>query len=537
MTKAEADKLLGDKMWRLNNLYNIKTKDKKLLPLYMNLAQRDFLGKRGSWSFILKARQLGFTTLCLIDMLDDTIFSKNVASAILAHEQQKVVRLFEIVKRAFDGLPDEVKPRVSLDNRNELYFPDLDSKIYVTMDTRGETVNNLHVSELAFIKHAEERLAATLESVPIGGKVTFETTANGMAGYAYDEWVDEGSDFRKFFYNWMWDEGYTLPTTKTIEELQNEYAPLALQYGLIPDIALRFSLTPGQFAFYISKAKRHRQLVLQEYPTTDIEAFISSGRALFHANDLAKHVPMEPVERKWGELMVYEQPLKGFRYSIGVDTSEGLGGDNACIQVLNAHTGEQAAEYANPNIAPDQLADVALEIARYYNNALIVPEINSSGISFVDHIKGKYLNIYRREVLDRRTKEMTEALGWRTTGTSKPLLVNALEEAVREGDVNVNSRQCLHEMRTFVRTDESGKQGYGAEGSNHDDRVMALGLAYQGIRWLPKMAKPENLAQKKLREYIEKKNLSTQFGEEKATRMILDRRKRNYAIRGSTING
>lgn len=529
-TEAEAKALLGDKLWRLNNLYNIKTKDRKLVPMKLNPAQEHYVLNRALWSFILKARQLGFSTLGLIDILDDTIFNKNVSSAILAHEQQKVVRLFEIVKRAFDGLPDAIKPRVSLDNRNELYFPDLDSKIYVTMDTRGETVNNLHVSELAFIRGAEARLAATLESVPLGGKVTFETTANGMAGYAYDEWVDEVSEFKKFFYNWMWDTDYQIPTSKTFEQLQAEYAPLAANYGLIPDIAARFKLTEAQFNFYISKAKRHRQLVLQEYPTTDIEAFISSGRALFHATDLAKHQPEDPVDRKWGDLLVWEPPLKGFMYSIGVDTSEGLGGDSAVIQVLNAHTGDQAAEYANPNIPPDQLADVALAIARWYNNALIVPEINSSGISFVDHIKTKYLNIYRREVFDKRAKVMTEAVGWRTTGTSKPLLVNALEEAVREEFIAVKSKACLNEMRTFVRTEEVGKQGYGAEGSNHDDRVMALGLAYQGIKWLPKMKAPESVAAKKLREYIEKKQLSTYFGEAQATKM-LDRKKRNYAMR------
>lgn len=533
-TKVEAQKLFEQKVWRLNNIYDIKTKDKRLVHMYMNEVQENFIRNRTAWSFILKARQLGFTTLCLIDMLDDTIFQNNVSSAILAHEQQKVVRLFEIVKRAFDGLPPELKPRVSLDNRNELYFPDLDSKIYVTMDTRGETVNNLHVSELAFIRHAEDRLAATLESVPIGGKVTFETTANGMAGYAYDEWIDEQSEFKKFFYNWTWDKGYVLPTSKTIEELQAEYAPLATQYGLIADVALRLNLTPQQFAWYISKVKRHRELVMQEYPCNDTEAFISSGRALFHALDLAKHVPIDPIERKWGDLLIYEMPLKGFTYTVGVDTSEGLGGDNAVIQVLNANTGEQAAEYANPNIPPDQLADVALNVARFYNNALIVPEINSSGISFVDHIKSKYLNIYRREVLDKRSQQMTEALGWRTTGTSKPLLVNSLEEAVREEFIKVNSKQCLNEMRTFVRTDEAGSQGYAAEGSNKDDRVMALGLAYQGIKWMPKLKKPENIAQKKLKEYIEKKSLSQHFGEPEANR-IMDRKRRNYAMRGSRV--
>src|SRR5437762_2413393 len=89
---------LADKLWRLNNLYFIKTKDRKLVPLQLNAAQTDYFTRRGKKNYILKARQLGFSTACLIDMLDDTMFTPNTNSAILAHEKQKVVKLFEIVK-------------------------------------------------------------------------------------------------------------------------------------------------------------------------------------------------------------------------------------------------------------------------------------------------------------------------------------------------------------------------------------------------------------------------------------------------------
>ena len=64
---------VNDKLWRLDNLYFIKTKDMRQVPVRLNWAQRDFITKRSPKSFILKARQLGFTTACLIDMLDGTI--------------------------------------------------------------------------------------------------------------------------------------------------------------------------------------------------------------------------------------------------------------------------------------------------------------------------------------------------------------------------------------------------------------------------------------------------------------------------------
>jgi len=525
---------LTDKVWRLNNLYYILTKNKRLVPISMNEAQEDYILNRGNRNYILKARQLGFSTLGLIDLLDETIWNKNTSSAIIAHEKQKVVKLFEIVKRAYENLPNDprLKPRVSVENRNELYFPGLNSKIYVTVDTRGETVHNLHVSELAFIKHADIKLAATLESVPKEGRITYETTANGMANYAFEEWNTPDSEYKKFFYNWMWDPEYRLETEKTLEELEIEYRPLAIEYGLVEDVVGVYGLDKEQLAFYLSKVRRHKKLVLQEYPFDDMEAFIASGLGVFSNSDLGKHLAIKPIERKWSDCMIWEKPLVGFKYVLGVDSSEGLGKDNACIQVLNASTGNQAAEFVNPNVKPDQLASYSLEIAKYYNNALIVPEINSSGTSLIDHLKTKYYNIYRREVFDKRTKETREVLGWRTTGTTKPLLVNAVEEAVREEYISVNSKDTLSEMRTFVRTDSQGHQGYGAEGTNKDDRVIALGLAYQGIRWMPRFKKPESVAQIKLKEFLEKKQLSQHF-EEKQVNNIMRARTQKYKIRSS----
>lgn len=532
INRAYAKDKLTDKIWRLNNLYYIKTKEKRLEPLKLNKAQTDYFIRRKKKNYILKARQLGFSTACLIDLLDEAIFIPNTNAAIIAHEKVKVVQLFEIVQRAFSNLPEGLKPRVSLENRNELYFPDIDSKIYVALDTRSGTVHNLHVSEVAFIRNAESMMAGTLESVPKDGKITYETTANGMSNYAFDEWVDEHSEFEKFFFNWMWDDDYQLSTGKTLEQLHEEYRPLAVRYKLIEDIYERHGLTLEQYAWYISKAKRHKELVVQEYPTTALEAFISSGAGVFHGSDISKHLPIAPIERKWTDCLIWEKPLSGFYYVLGVDSSEGVGGDNAVIEVLNVNTGVQAAEFATPNLPPDQLAVYVLNIAKWYNRALIVPEINSSGISLVDHIKMKYANIYRRQVFDKRTGTTQDALGWRTTGTTKPILVHDLEEAVREIYIVVNSEAALKEMRTFVKTDDSGKQGYGAEGSNHDDRVIALGLAYQGAKQMPKKAKaPESVAQRKLKEYLEKKRLETYFPPGSSPSLV-QRQRQKYSIRG-----
>lgn len=533
MTEEEALAKLRDKNWRMNHLYKIKTKDQKLRQYKRNLAQEDYALHKTQKNIILKARQLGFSTECLIDMLDDTISTPNTNSAIVAHEQRKVIALFETVKRAYESMPDMLKPRVSFDNRNELYFPEIDSKIYVTLDTRSEMVHNLHVSEVAFIKGADEKMTGILESVPKGGKITFESTANGMSGYFYESWDDKQNEFKKHFYNWMWDENYREPTTKTIEELDAEYRELSVRYGTIPDIRERFMLDAEQYNFYIQKVRRHRELVMQEYPTTSLEAFVASGRNVFHISDLNKHVLLGAIDRKFQDLLIWEKPLKGFKYVIGCDVAEGIGGDYSVIEVFNAHTGEQAAEFASNHIPPDTLGNYLVEIGKMYNTALLVIEVNNHGLSVINSIKARYYNIYRREIRDRVTNERQESLGWKTTGVTKPLLVDALEQAIRDQDLMIRSYESIKEMKTFVQTDDQGKQGYGAEGSSHDDRVIAIGLALQGIRNVPMMKKPETIAEVKLKEYIKKHGLPSNFQyEARENKRITGRNRPVSSLRG-----
>lgn len=514
LTQEQALERLRDKSWRMSHLYKINTKDKRLITYKRKLAQSNYAARKALRNLILKARQLGFTTECLLDFFDDTITTPNTHTAIVAHKADKVVKLFEIVKRAYENMPDELKPRVSFDNRNEIYFPELDSKIYVTMDSRGETVHNLHVSEAHFIKNAGDMLAGTLESVPKDGHINLESTGNGVAGDFYEKWEDQDSEFKKHFYNWLWDPDYQEETDKPIEVLLDEYRTLALRFGTIPDIYERFNLTPAQLNWYSAKVKRHKQLVVQEYPTTALEAFLATGRNVFSMQDLQKHKAMPPIDRRWSDLLIWEKPLKGFKYVIGIDASEGRGGDNATIEVINAQTGEQAAEFANNFTPPDKLAYLAIQIGKEYNNALLVPESNNHGHAVIQILRPRYYNLYRRQVIDTVTREQVDVIGFNTSGMTKPLLVDNLEEAVREKGITVQSEEALKELKIFVQTDEPGHHGYGAEGSGHDDRVMALGLAVQGIRDIPQQRKHETLAEKKLKEYSAKHGLPPVFQEE-----------------------
>ena len=85
---------LGDWRWRLTNLYWIVDESGKQVQFQPNAEQLDLLGHLHSNNLVLKARQLGFTTLIDILALDQTIFTPNYAAAIIAHGLREAEKIF-----------------------------------------------------------------------------------------------------------------------------------------------------------------------------------------------------------------------------------------------------------------------------------------------------------------------------------------------------------------------------------------------------------------------------------------------------------
>jgi hypothetical protein len=119
----------------------------------------------------------------------------------------------------------------------------------------------------------------------------------------------------------------------------------------------------------------------------------------------------------------------------------------------------------------------------WYNHALIGVENNNHGLTTLKALQREgYRNIYRQRRLANRAPQATEILGWRTTAASKPLAIDELGKAIRDGELGIFDEHTLAELRTFVR-DENGKM----HGSPHDDLVMAIAIANQMLKhvWLP----------------------------------------------------
>jgi hypothetical protein len=174
-------------------------------------------------------------------------------------------------------------------------------------------------------------------------------------------------------------------------------------------------------------------------------------------------------------LAVWLRPDPEDRYVIGADVAEGLEhGDYSCAQVLSIRDHCQVAMW-HGHIPADMFADELSKLGRWYNNALVGVEANNHGLTTVTALRNlRYPSIYRDRTVDKVTNKMGTRLGWYTSRTSKPLMIDDLSAEIRDESLGIYDKRTIAELKTFVR-DEKGHM----HGSPHDDTVMALAIANQ----------------------------------------------------------
>jgi len=195
------------------------------------------------------------------------------------------------------------------------------------------------------------------------------------------------------------------------------------------------------------------------------------------------------VEQEMGPLRIMRLPEPGMVYTLGGDASTGLADDYTCFQILsNTIPFEQVAVF-RAKWPVNKVSEFANQLGRFYNEALIVMEINYPGNSVQDALLDyyKYPRNYQAETRLDQDMDISDKYGFRTTESSKWLLINEMQLALSEGGIVLHDPVTISEMMNFVYMQSKGKAG-AADGFN-DDTVMALMMAYHGAKLYP-FAKP-----------------------------------------------
>lgn len=328
--------LLNDRKWRLTSgkLYQIIVKgdddgdDGLVMPFIPNRAQRRLLARMHHRNLILKARQLGFTTLVAILWLDTALFSKDpIRCGIIAQDKQTAQSVFrDKVKFAYEHMPDQVREMFPLakETSEEILFAHNKSSIRVATSVRGGTIHRLHISEFGkicakFPDKAREVVTGSIPAVPKSGMLIIESTAEGQEGEFYkitqraQELHEKQSplspkDYRFHFFPWWEAPEYELdPESVVFTEADAVYFA-----GIEAKIGRELSL--DKRAWYVatrdSDFSGDPTLMWQEYPSTPQEAFQVSTEGCYYSVQMAlarkqgrihKTIPVEaaPVYTFW----------------------------------------------------------------------------------------------------------------------------------------------------------------------------------------------------------------------------------------------
>jgi hypothetical protein len=353
---AELAKNLADPMWRLCNLYKItvKTKvkdgegkaDTLVIQFKPNRAQRRFLARLWHRNIILKARQLGFTTLICIAWLDHALFNDNQRCGIIAQDREAAEVLFrDKVKFAYDNLPPALRAAMPLarDSAAELLFAHNNSSVRVGTSMRSGTIHRLHISEFGkicakFPQKAAEVMTGSIPAVPLdGGILVIESTAEGREGDFFDltqtalgqqqagKTLNQ-RDYRIHFYAWWDAPEYRMdPANVIITDKDHEYFnALEVKIGQPIEQEQRAWYVATRDADFRGKPER----MWQEYPSTPDEAFQKSTEGTYYVQELAlarkqrriTTVPWEkaiPVNTFW-DIGLNDEMAIWFHQRIGV---------------------------------------------------------------------------------------------------------------------------------------------------------------------------------------------------------------------------
>lgn len=487
---------MGNPLWRLEHLPKIKTKEAELVQLKLNPIQRKLAKYFPYWNYhlVLKARQEGVSTFCLLWHLDGTIFNSNTNTCILADCRENLEGLFEMIRLGYESMPPAVqladgnvwkKPKAKYDNRYELSFSGINSTIYVALKVRSKTVHRLHVSEWAWIKEAQKVLTATFQAVPKTGIITGETTANGMGGSFYEEWENENSRFMKHFFGFQDHPDY-------LDMVEDE--------GVF-----KLSLTQEEKAYMgrpnmkmgnIAWMRRHlsiaanRKEFKQEYPSIAEEAFLSSGRSPFDREKLMDWILREPIETKMeGRLSYWVKPQKGHRYLVCCDAASGRGVENldpedlkeggtdyTAIGILDIDTMQLCALFRG-KWPYGVTHKVIYDLGKEYGWAYAVVEATDHGLTILNNLTErtdypKHM-IHSVETVDTKSKQLQKKWGFYTNLKTRPLVLDTLAQMIDDQDVIVYSKKVQSECLRFI-IDEDGDM-HAMEGY-HDDCVMMLAI-------------------------------------------------------------
>ena len=403
-------------------------------------------------------RQTGKSTTVVSYLLHYAIFNDSVNIGILANKAATARELLSRLQTAYENLPDWMQQGILVWNKGSLEL-DNGSKILAASTSasavRGMSFNILFLDEFAFVpNHVADSFFASVYPTITSGKntkVIIVSTPHGM----------------NHFYR-MWHDA---------ERNKNEYIPTDVHWSEVP----------GRDAAWKDQtiANKSEQQFKVEFECE----FLGSVDTLISPSKLKSMVYDNPQTRNAG-LDVYSPAEKGHDYVMTVDVARGVGEDYSAFIVIDItqFPHRLVAKYRNNEIKPMLFPNIIYEVAKNYNSAFILCEVNDIGdqVASIIQYDLEYQNLLMCSMRGRAGQIVGQGfsgkktqLGVKMSKTVKKVGALNLKTLIEEDKLIFCDYEIISELTTFI----SKRNSFEAEEGCNDDLAMCLVI----YAWLVQM--------------------------------------------------
>mgnify|MGYP001180295171 FL=1 len=442
-----------DPIYFIKKYIKIVSLDEGVIPFNLYDFQEDMVNRFHNKRFNIAKlpRQSGKSTVVTSYLLWYVIFNPNVNVAILANKAATAREMLGRLQLSYENLPKWMqqgiigwnKGSVELENGSRLLAASTSASA-----VRGMSFNVIFLDEFAFVPNniAEQFFSSVYPTISSGKstKVIIISTPHGM----------------NMFYK-LWHDA---------ERGTNEYTHTEVHWSQVP----------GRDAEW--KEQTIRNTSEQQFRVEFECEFLGSVDTLISASKLRALAYDDPITSNKG-LDVYEDPIPEHNYTITVDVARGIDGDYSAFTVFDTTTipYKLVAKYRNNTIKPLIFPDIIVEVAKGYNEAYILIEVNDVGAQVADIVQYdlEYENLLMCAMRGRAGQVVGQGfsggkvqLGVKMSSTVKKVGCSNLKGLIEDDKILINDYDTIAELTTFIQKGQSWQ----AEEGCHDDIAMCLVL-------------------------------------------------------------
>lgn len=382
------------------------------------------------FNIILKFRQAGITELISMYCLWLAMYHPNKKIHIISIKDTVAKKVLKKIKFMYKNLPSYLQTPIingrtgEYGTSTEMEFSNgsIITSVPTTEDAgRSEALSLLIIDEAAIVRWASTIWAAAFPTLSTGGSAIINSTPYGVGNFYHSSWVDSLNG-------------------------SNGITPIRLFWQMHPD---RDKAWYDKMAAALGP-KRTAQEIDGD--------FLSSGNAVFDLLDikaiedtLSEYPPI--LTRLNGQYRQYSEPDDNTDYYIGADCSTGRATDYSAFTCMDKD-GEEHAVFKG-RIPLNKFARLLGDTGTYFNYAKLAPETNDIGMAVTMYLQDEgYPNLYfSKKFLRKKGRsraETEEVPGWLTTTKNRHVIIENLEQDVREDNVIIKDPFFIQEAYTFI---------------------------------------------------------------------------------------